>query len=175
MRLVSLVLASIVGASTLAAQVSAVSKRPQLTGFGPIRFGITESELKDALPVVKSEMYITDAETAWYESPEPVEVDGAPFHLSFMIERGIVRRISATRGAPAPNGSCKAEFDAMVGYLASQYGPPDTAFQRGTREFYKADFEFEDHAYIELLTGFFEKHGTCVDTVMYYSSSAVAN
>ena len=165
---------SMVCFAVLATGASAVERPPKLTGFGGIPFGITESELRDRLSIVKPEVYETDYETEWFESASPVQVDGAPFLLSFMMERGILRRIGAMRAGPAENGTCKSEFDAMVDYLASQYGPPDTTSQRGTSEFYQASFAFEDHAVIELLTTSNDAYDVCMDHIMHFSSSAIA-
>jgi hypothetical protein len=90
--------------AVLAAAASAVERPPKLTGFGGIPFGITESELRDRLPIVKPDGYVTDPETVVFESANPVEVDGAPFRLNFMMERGVLRRIGAMRAGPAENG-----------------------------------------------------------------------
>jgi hypothetical protein len=158
MRLGRLVLISMVCFAVLTAAALAVERPQKLTGFGGIPFGITEHELRDRVPLVKPDGYETDPETVWFESANPVEVDGAPFLLSFMMERGILRRIGAMRAGPAENGTCKSEFDAMVDYLASQYGPPDRTSQRGTWEFYEASFAFEDHGVIELLTDLNKRH-----------------
>lgn len=165
---------SMVCFAVLAADASAVDRPPKLTGFAGIPFGITESELRERIAVVKPDGYETDPETVVFESANPVEVDGAPFLLNFMMERGVLRRIGAMRGAPADNGTCKSEFDAMVDYLASQYGPPDTVFQRGPGESYVASFMFGDHGVIELRTGLMERHKVCIDNIMHFSSSAYA-
>ena len=174
MRLGRVVPISLVCFAVLATAASAVERPPKLTGFGGIPFGITESELRDRLAIVKSEVYLSDPEAVWFESAKPVEVDGKLVLLSFMMERGILRRIGAMGAGPAENGACKSEFDAVVGYLASQYGPPDTTSQRGTSEFYQASFAFEDHGVIELLTPLNDVHGVCMDHIMHFSSSAFA-
>jgi hypothetical protein len=170
----SVILASILGAAALVADASAASERPKLTGFGGIQFGLTESELRTVLPVVKSELFLGDAESVWFEGVNPVEVDGALFLVRFMLERGILRRIGASRGALAQDGNCKPEFDAMIAYLASLYGPPDKTSQRGARQFYLAEFEFEDHAFIELLTTFNDTNRACIDDITYFSPAAIA-
>jgi hypothetical protein len=174
MHLGRLVPISVVCFGVLTAAASAADRPPRLTGFAGIPFGITESELRDRLPIVKPDGYETDYETVVFESANPVEVDGAPFLLNFMMERGILRRIGAMRAGPVENGACKSEFDAMVDYLASEYGPPDTTSQRGTSEFYQASFAFEDHGVIELLTTLNKAHNVCMDHIMHFSSASFA-
>jgi hypothetical protein len=174
MRLGRLVPASIVCFAELTAAASAVERPPKLTGFGGIPFGITENELRDRLPIVGPDWYLTGHETGWFESVKPVEVEGVPFLLSFRMERGTLRRIGAMRAGSAENGTCKSEFDAMVDYLASQYGPPDTTWQGGSSESYEASFAFEDRAVIVLFTTFIDAHDVCSVHIMHSSSSAFA-
>jgi hypothetical protein len=94
--------------------------------------------------------------------------------LRIMVERGMVRRIGIARLVPAQNSSCKPDFDAMVAYVAAQYGPPDENFQRGTRESYRAAFDFKDHAHIKIMSGLHSDNKSCLELIMHYGPSTAA-
>jgi len=152
---------------------SAVSQRPKLAGFANVRFGMSESEMQGVASVVKSENTLEDdPEIAWFDGTGPIDIGGYPFMLRIMVQRGVVRRIGAGHIVPAQGATCRPNFDALVAYVTAQYGPPDESFQRGTRDSYRAGFAFEDHAYIEIMSGMHVDNKSCLELIMAYAPSS---
>jgi len=159
----------VIPVAVLATAASATSQRPKLTGFAGIDFYMTEQQMQDAVPMIRS--HEGDGKTAWFYGVSPIDIAGREARLWAMLDAGTVRRLGAGRASPMEHSDCRASFDAVVGYVSNQFGPPDSSAQQDVTDSYRARYEFADRAVIEIMSTTGTDKKSCLDFITYYAPS----
>lgn len=143
--------------------------RAALSGYGNIRFGMREADLRNATAFL-DEVDATDSGT-WLTGRDAIDMAGGRFALRVLIDQGVVRRISLLDLAPVPKPDCRPGFDRMVAYVEAQYGAPDLKGKdvpQIVRETYTAKFKFADGAQIEVHTFLNGNGRECGNSVVFF-------
>lgn len=98
-------------------------KRERLFGYGPIQFGMTETDVLGLMSAT-SDKPKSDG-SYWMSADRTEDVDGERFGLRILLDDGGVRRVALLGILASSHGSCDPVFRRFVDFVADRYGPPE--------------------------------------------------
>lgn len=148
----------------------AVQPRTQLLGYDSFRFGMSEDEIRKQITIADPQR--TNMGGVSWKATKSVRFADSQFVPRFLFQNGGLARVTFVRFAKVEGETCRGEMEWLLWELAKRYGAPDTPpAKQGQKEFYKANFTFEDGGSIEVESFIDEVNKViCLDTVVYERS-----
>lgn len=102
----------------------AIDERTKLAGYEDLLFGTTEADLRKQVKVVRQNPFPEGAGTL-LKTDRVANVGAEDYHVSAVVNDGVVARIRLARQSAGDVGQCKLAFTEMVEVLKARYGSPD--------------------------------------------------